>query len=248
MPTSQRPAGYESDLDREGVWRQANEYYRDSQFEAALAGYIYLHELGIRNGHLYYNLGNTYFALDRLGDAILWYERAMRYIPRHEDLRVNLDYARSQRTDEELRQPHAGGVIVITRSVYRYFNIREALLASLFLFWLTVVFWAIRILTPREGLRNGLGVPCWILTFAFILSILCSYAKIYEATFITEAVVTARAIDVKTAPGPDFSVAFTLHEGAKVRILLHENNWARIALHGSTTMTGWMPSDSVKEI
>lgn len=59
------------------------------RFEGLIAG-------GVRNGYVEYNLGNVYYQLGRIGDAILHYRRAERYIPGDDDLRANLMAARGR--------------------------------------------------------------------------------------------------------------------------------------------------------
>ena len=54
---------------------------------------------GIKNGKLYYNIGNAYFRMNDLGMAILNYRRAETLIPGDTNLQHNLQYARSRRTD-----------------------------------------------------------------------------------------------------------------------------------------------------
>lgn len=58
-----------------------------------------IHDGGVRNGKLYYNLGNAYFLTEDIGRAILNYRRAERYIPNDPNLHQNLDYVRNQRLD-----------------------------------------------------------------------------------------------------------------------------------------------------
>lgn len=48
---------------------------------------------------LYYNLGNAYYRLDKPGQAILNYERALRLNPTDEDTRTNLDFVNSRIQD-----------------------------------------------------------------------------------------------------------------------------------------------------
>ena len=42
---------------------------------------------------LFYNLGNACFKSDRLGEAILWYERARLLSPRDEGIGANLHFS-----------------------------------------------------------------------------------------------------------------------------------------------------------
>jgi tetratricopeptide (TPR) repeat protein len=56
-------------------------------------------EGGVRNGKLFYNIGNINFLLEDTGRAILNYRRAEQYIPNDSNLVKNLAYARNIRLD-----------------------------------------------------------------------------------------------------------------------------------------------------
>ena len=74
----------------------ARDYFRSS-----ILHYRRMVEEGaVRNGKVYYNIGNAYFRLDDLGRAILNYKRAALYIPNDDNLKQNLDYARGRRKNK----------------------------------------------------------------------------------------------------------------------------------------------------
>ena len=54
---------------------------------------------GVRNGKLFYNIGNINFLLDDIGRALLNYRRAEQYIPNDPNLVKNMAYARNMRQD-----------------------------------------------------------------------------------------------------------------------------------------------------
>lgn len=70
-----------------------------SQYQQAVAGYEQLIAAGLQNAKLYYNLGNAYFRLNDLGQAITQYRRGLRLEPGNRQLQANLSYARSRRID-----------------------------------------------------------------------------------------------------------------------------------------------------
>jgi len=78
---------------------KANEAYKAGDFKEAIQGYEGLIRSGIVDGHIYYNLGNAYFRLNRLGHAILNYEKARLLMPRDADLLFNLSQARGKIQD-----------------------------------------------------------------------------------------------------------------------------------------------------
>jgi len=82
------------------VFAHANRLYEEGRYEEAAVKYEEMVASGLQNGRVYYNLGNAYFKQEKLGLAILNHERARRLMPRAEDIRTNLAYARSQIVDK----------------------------------------------------------------------------------------------------------------------------------------------------
>ena len=76
------------------IYNKANQYYASNDFQSALSNYLVLIERGVKNPHLYYNLGNTYFKLGELGYAILYYEKALALRSSDRETRENLEYAK----------------------------------------------------------------------------------------------------------------------------------------------------------
>ena len=79
--------------DAETLFRKGVSAYGAGDFKESARVFQSLADRGIQNGKLYYNLGNAYLKLEDLGRAILWYERALRRMPREPDLRFNDAYA-----------------------------------------------------------------------------------------------------------------------------------------------------------
>lgn len=85
--------------DAETLFRKGIAAYGAGDFQESARAFQALADRGIQNGKLYYNLGNAYLKLEDLGHAILWYERALRRMPRDPDLRFNYAYALSLTRD-----------------------------------------------------------------------------------------------------------------------------------------------------
>ena len=73
----------------------ADSAYLQHHYEEAYQSYTALAKAGI-DPHLYYNIGNTCFKMKRYPEAILWYERALRFDPSDEDAQYNLSVCRSR--------------------------------------------------------------------------------------------------------------------------------------------------------
>lgn len=71
------PAGVQAPGEQtaEQLWNKANTAYINGDFHAAADAYEELLSRGVSSMKLYYNLGNAYFKDDRIGKAILYYNR-----------------------------------------------------------------------------------------------------------------------------------------------------------------------------
>ena len=76
-----------------GQYNEANALYRAGDFAAARRMYLEVVDAGVEDARIYYNLGNACFKSGKLGEAILWYERARRLLPHDEDIEANLRFA-----------------------------------------------------------------------------------------------------------------------------------------------------------
>ncbi len=242
------PAGYEPHLSTGEIFQVANESYRQNDLEKAVRGYEYLASSGIKNGYLYYNLGNTFFRMGELGRSILWYERALEYLPRFEDLQVNYRYARNQLVDEDFRIQEYTGTLGFFVALYRYFNLRESLWITLVCFWVFGICLIAWIFMRHRTWGSRFRIPCWITGLLFIIFFLSTSAKIYQNEFVTRAIVMSSAVDIKTGPSAEFSTSFTLHEGTQVKVVQNQGDWVRITLPSNPAFNGWMPRSSIQVI
>ena len=76
-----------------GQYNEANALYRAGNFAAARRSYLEVVDSGVEDARIYYNLGNACFKSGKLGEAILWYERARRLLPHDEDIEANLRFS-----------------------------------------------------------------------------------------------------------------------------------------------------------
>ena len=81
-------------------FEQANQLYRNGEYEQAATMYEQIVMNGYESPALYYNLGNTYFKLKNIPAAILNYERAKRLAPHDDDIAHNLRLANLRVVDK----------------------------------------------------------------------------------------------------------------------------------------------------
>jgi tetratricopeptide (TPR) repeat protein len=72
------------------LWQKAGTAYQQKQYDAAADAYNQLVDTDPYNAILYYNLGNTYYRLNKVGLAILNYRKALYIDPSFKDAADNL--------------------------------------------------------------------------------------------------------------------------------------------------------------
>ena len=84
----------------EEIYRKACLDYESENYEKAVSLYETLIGMDRVSAEVFYNLGNSYFKLKKIGKAIVNYERAFRLAPRDRDIILNLKLAKSITVDK----------------------------------------------------------------------------------------------------------------------------------------------------
>ena len=71
-------------------WQKATAFYDQKQYDSAAFYFEQIAALKPLNAELYYNLGNTYYRLNKVPQAVLNYERALHVNPEYKEARENL--------------------------------------------------------------------------------------------------------------------------------------------------------------
>ena len=238
---------------RADAFADANRDYAAQSYEAAIAKYEQLERSGLRHEDLYYNLGNAYIRLaqegqpDRVGRAILAYERALRLRPGFADARYNLEVAR------ELSAAHAprdqlvdADALPLWMRIVTY--VPQPTLAWLLL-GLDALFFAVLILVrflPTGLLRTGLLVGnvftglATVSVAALLAGQLYFGAKVHIGVIVVDEVVMREGPDVTRRAGP------TLHAGHRAVLRQSTPRWVLIEL--ANGVQDWVPREAFDEI
>jgi tetratricopeptide (TPR) repeat protein len=222
----------DSDQDITTIFIKANEAYNTGEFQQAAE----LYETALReiqNGYLYYNLGNCYFKMDKIGQALLNYRRAQKLIPRFEDLISNLKYAR-QETKDKIESKGYSQVLKKIFFWYYLFNKKELIAAFLTLNFVFFLLAGIRIYFKTDTVK-------WILLLVSIIYLILGasgFARIYQEHYGREGVITAEEVPVRSGNGVNNVILFKLHEGTEFLIDDMKGDWLKIKL--SDGKKGWI--------
>jgi len=210
---------------------QANQLYNQNQFGEAAEIYEQAVTHGMKNGHLYYNLGNTYFRMGNLPKAILNYVKAQNLLPRHEDVEANLEYAVRQTVDQlDGRKLHALESILFW---VRDINLSEHRMA---LFWINLAFWiamAVRLRHRTPATQSARNI---LLAF-LLLALVSTGFRWHQETRQSIGVILPQQIDVHSGWNTTTVALFQLHQGTLVSISQEKENWYEIELPGDKK--GW---------
>ena len=217
---------------------QAQELYQ----KAALRYERALKDGNLKNGMLYYNLGNTYFQTGDLGRAILNYRRAELYEPNNPNLKQNLAFARQQRKDSFQAEDKTKALKNLLFLHYDLsFGTRFTVFSLLF-----ITFWT----AATVALFFKLPFLKWVLSISgalsvfFLLSLLASSSSLkskQEGVIVENA--TARQGDSESY-APSFETP--LHQGTEFTILEERPNWIQVRL--SDDRECWLPTKSIETI
>jgi tetratricopeptide (TPR) repeat protein len=224
---------------------QANMAYVDGQYSYAIEIYEALLEQKLEASELYYNLGNAYFKENRLGPAILNYERALKIKPGDENTLFNLEVARARTVD------HINPVPLIFyenwwRSFYSFFGTDAwARLGLLFLVFSLIFLGGFFFFHTRGLKKLGFGLALFSLLLMSI-SFLAARTQYHNAFKKREAIVMTPRATAKSSPGESSPDLFVIHEGSKARITGELGEWYEIRLANGNV--GWVKKTALEMI
>jgi len=215
------------------------EIARDLYAKALIRFNRLVEEGGIRNGKLFYNIGNINFLLNDIGRAILNYRRAEQYIPNDPNLAKNLTYARNMRQDNlEIRDQQK-----IQQTLF-FFHYDFGTKTRLILFGIGYVFFwifaGIKIFSKRP-------YTTWVLVISLFFTLLFGTSlavEQYQETRNLEGVVIAPEIMARQGDAESYQPSFEdpLHAGTEFLLLEERGAWWQIGLPDGRSC--WIPEKS----
>ena len=82
------------------LFEGANKAYASSEYQEAIKLYQKILQQGVESGEVFFNLGNAYYKQNSIGQSILYYEKARKYLENDPGLEQNLNLAKLRIIDE----------------------------------------------------------------------------------------------------------------------------------------------------
>lgn len=229
----------------DSLYLQAGNAYSDGAFEHSLELYRQINDAGYEAADLYFNMGNAAFRSNKLGYAILYYEKALKLDPRHEDARANLAYVSMYREDQLESVPqfflHSW-----FEKLFLLFSIKTWSAISILLFTLLLAGVLLYIFGQRLVLKKSGFSISLVALLTFTLSIIATINRHHMVTQPDRAVIIEPSVIVKSSPSQSGNDLFILHEGTRVSTEDAVGEWVEIKI--SDGRVGWMPLDQLESI
>jgi len=227
--------GYALDS-REANIYAAQQASESAQFEEAIRNYENVLDTEIKNGHLYYNLGHSYFRIGQKGLAMASFLAAKRFLPRDPDVDSNLKFVHKS-IEDKLNYMIEKPAWMIAFFWLDWLTGKEQLYAVAIIFGLCCLIWCGALL--KESLES-------IKIFAYVgilfSAILLLGWSIHRNHYNDWGAITSSLAKAYSGPSErNNSVVFQLHEGAPIAFLDEKRGWLKIQI--SDGKKGWILSE-----
>lgn len=226
------------------LFYQGNAYYKEGNYTNALLAYDKILGSGSESANLYYNIGNSFFKLNKLGYAILFYERARRLMPYDSDLKSNISFARSLAGEESYEEMAGDRISKAMKRPFRNFALGELASLALIIYIFTVLLIGFSILNPIAGKRIRLILALDIVICIYTVTVFGM--RYYGEEVVRYGIVLTKAVECKYEPIDKSSTYFKLQEGGEVEILATHDGWKKV--RRADGKVGWVKKDAVEAI
>lgn len=228
------------------LYNRANEMYAKERFEEAIQLYEKILSDGFTNYKVEYNLANAYLKTNppSLAKAILHYERALKLAPRDEEIRYNLEYARSL-IRGKLPEPNKSWVQRKWSELILNIAPQEAmsvLSAFYFISLLSLIFYLI---FEGEKIKKTLRTVAIASAVFFVLSLPIAYSSLKNSSQ-EKGVVLEDELPARSGPGEENKELFKVYEGVTFKKIETRNGWLLVELPNG--LRGWLPAQKVEKI
>jgi tetratricopeptide (TPR) repeat protein len=229
-----------------GLFKKANAFYEAGAHDSALARYAKILDAGMKNGAVYYNMGNCYYRLMKPGMARLYYEKAAALLPNDPDIEANINFITSIIVDRQAGDDRRESDF-LTSVLY---GIHTLLPLNVQLTAVCALLFILSIIASAMLLKRGLA-RLWLAYGAALCALLIITAgtsagyKIYAMESKQYAIILTASIDAKNQPSGSQTL-FTAHEGTKLQIRKTVGEWSLVSL--SNGAGGWVMTSALGKI
>ncbi len=229
----------------DSLFQRAIGLYQEEEYEVSLQIFKEILDQGVESPDLYYNMGNAAYRSNNIGHAILYYEKALKMEPSHEDARHNLEFVSRYRVDTFEEVPElflsTWRKMMVKVLSERSWSVIAILCFLIILGALLIYLFSKRLLLKKVGfIAAVVGLLLFIITFTSALSTHRNIVRPESGIIISPSVV------VRSSPSETGTELFILHEGTKIRVNEEVSGWHNIWVIDGRE--GWIISGDFESI
>ena len=216
--------------------QNAEEFYRQGKFSAALGLYEYDLKTHPNDPYVYYNIGNCYFKMGSMGLAAANYYRAFKLAPRDADIRNNLSLALSAGGESLV----PAGVPPVLHKTFFSLSYDELKGLAMVLWWAFCLLACVWLLKRRGGKIT--------LTAALLLALTAGWFYLRHKTETEPlAVVAAPVAEIRSGPGTNFPASASVAQGHLLTVQDEKDSWYEVIVK-SQGIKGWVNKNAIEQI
>ncbi|MFC1785726.1 tetratricopeptide repeat protein [Candidatus Neomarinimicrobiota bacterium] len=234
----------QSDAKSDSLYKIGNHAMLQEDFETAIGNYEQILNRGNNHPDLYYNLGNAYYRLNQIGNAVWAYEKGLQISPRDKDLRFNLSLANA-RVRDRIEIPQSMLILEQYRALKKSTTLVDIVLVASAIFMLGAFVYFLK----KYYRWQNIWISRLIITFFLVSIIVHLFAldKFYEISDTKEVIIVQSEVEIFSAPfDRRETVLFRLHGGVKAEITQEQQDWIEIILIDGKK--GWIQSEKVRHL
>ena len=229
--------------DEQKIFESANEMYKQQNYEKAIEYYKTLEKYNLISSELFYNLGNSYYKLNKVGPSIYYYEKALKLNPLNKDVQNNLVFARRLALDNIEELPKTVFQKLNSRYLQKLSYNQWAIVSIVFCELGSLLFLLFYFSNQPRSKRTFFVTS--LISFLFlIISLTITYNQFSYFKNNKVAIVFAEETEVRNAPSLNSEEVFTLHEGTKVIVLDTIDDWKKIKI--ADGKIGWIIAGDIQ--
>ena len=237
---------YAEGLDREYIFKKGVSAYAAENYNEAVSIFTDMMKSGKVSWELYYNLGNSYYRLGNLGQAIQYWEKAKLLAPSQPDINYNLSVAEQLLVDKVVL-PKMFPLFKWYAQMQKQLPLNTAIMSIGILILLMVLI--LIMLRYRDRNKTNARKAPYIAVLSVFLSLILIFTFVtvntaYKRKNERYAIILKPEVHILSEPDEDATVLFILHEGSKVKINKNiEDIWSNISYFDDKV--GWIPHSAI---
>ena len=231
-------------MDSHKLFNEANDLFINKKYKNSIELYEKIIDEGQKNSSVFYNLGNAYFRLGDIGQAIWAYKHANKFSPRDKDIIHNFKIAEAKKIDRINSPPlfilhDFYRKIKSSMTIFELISLGGILLFIFSLLWIKQIF---------SGEKNVLSKSIFQILLTVIITV---HAVIVDMAFerkrISNEAIIVEKSDAQSGPfSGNNKILFQINEGSVVEVLEEKNNWSEIILFDGKK--GWVLSNTLRKM